>query len=271
MSSLQIRRVVLITDCCDYSAALIEIQFRKELESLGVFDNSISFIPIGIPPFNVELGAFRALVFHHIAGGPGTLIFTLSNSLLKKPTRYFGVLRDGTAFLGANTGFLYPLFKSVGIQEIHQATWQGHISFGGLHYRPQLAAHIVAQSDKLDQFKGEFAEPLTELTFRQGQVVDIDNFGLIKMWDFVSDRQLSVGTTYTLEVTDKEGNIKGSHQAVFRQRMMNEADNTLVLYPGSSLARLDDRWSGLLELGIVRCPNSAAQLNVNIGDVITIA
>jgi len=59
--------------------------------------------------------------------------------------------------------------------------------------------------------------------------------------------------------------------------MMNYEDNQIIVYPGSSLldSKLKEnnekyRRSGLIEIGLVRNPNSSEFLKINLGDLIEI-
>jgi hypothetical protein len=59
--------------------------------------------------------------------------------------------------------------------------------------------------------------------------------------------------------------------------MMDYPDNTFCIYPGSSLLKKDwisdlrkFRRSGLIELGLVRNPNTARELDISLGDIIEI-
>ena len=97
-------------------------------------------------------------------------------------------------------------------------------------------------------------EKIRKANIVNGTVVHIDNFGLIKIYGKIPNnltikQKVSIRTSRGHEFT-----------AIFDNRMMNNPDNSWVLYPGSSL------W-GLPELGKVRA-NGAAELGIIEGDKI---
>ncbi len=76
-------------------------------------------------------------------------------------------------------------------------------------------------------------------------------------------------------VKNCEGNLIKKLEGVYLNRMMDHPDESLIIYPGSSL--LDKtkiknsevfRKSGLIEIGLVGNTNSAKELGISIGDII---
>jgi len=84
------------------------------------------------------------------------------------------------------------------------------------------------------------------------------------------------GDLVRIKILNKEGILIKEIIGVYGTRMMNYPDNTLVVYPGSSLLNKfikeskenRDPTSGLIEIGIVRETNSAEKLGVKLGSIV---
>ncbi len=81
-----------------------------------------------------------------------------------------------------------------------------------------------------------------------------------------------------MKILDPKRGLIKELKGVYSNRMMSHPDNSLIVYPGSSL--LDEskvkkveeyRKSGLIEIGLVRNLNSAKEIGIKIGDVIELA
>ena len=167
--------------------------------------------------------------------------------------------------------------KESNIQEVFETKNLGHYPFGGLHVHSVAAAKLLIGGtfekvgDKLKSENIKTYEP------KKGEVVHIDNFGLSKIWLRESDLKLEEDTPIKIKIFNSNKQLKSEFKAVYSNRMMNYENNQIIVYPGSSLLEQklkekneENRKSGLIEIGLVRNPNSSEFIKLNLGDLIEI-
>jgi S-adenosylmethionine hydrolase len=176
------------------------------------------------------------------------------NPSQKRPKRIFGKIADDVYFEGADTGTLNWLFNDFGIESLYEIKEDKFYPFGGKYVHSPTVAKMVS-GIPFEEYGVEIDKKiLNDFCIKEGSVVHIDNFGLIKIKSSLTN--YSEGTKFQIFINGKKSVI-----AIMSKRMMNHDDGTWVLYPGSSL--------GLPELGKVRCKDGARELNVKVGDLIT--
>lgn len=237
-------------------------------------NSRLNFFNVIVSPFQVNNGLFLAkLISDEIPHGKGTLFLAIVNPLKEKPKRIFGKLKNGTWFVSADSGIFSLIFKEFGIKDVYEGKEQRHFPFGGLHIHTITAGELLGGAPE-----GELGNKINEINIKKispkkGEVLHIDNFGLIKIWNRMEDFDFFDGEKIKLRVV----NTNKTFEAVFSNRMMNYQDDTLVVYPGSALldkskvGNIEEyRKSGLIEIGLVRNTNSAEKLGVNFCDIIKI-
>ncbi|MCX6796436.1 MAG: SAM-dependent chlorinase/fluorinase [Candidatus Falkowbacteria bacterium] len=263
------KNIVIVTDCSDIALEQIKARLTFLLPN-----NRLNFFNVIVSPFQINNGLFLSkLISDEIHHGRNTLFLAIVNPLKEKPKRIFGRLKNGTWFVSADTGIFSFLFKEFGIEDVYEGKEQCHIPFGGLHMHTVIAGKLL-RGDSEEKLGSKISESNIKKIFpRKGEVLHIDNFGLIKIWNRTGDFDFFDGGKVKLKVVNSSKTL----DAIFSNRMMNFEDNTLVVYPGSSL--LDKSKinsieeyikSGLIEIGLVRDPDSAKKLGVNLGDIIEI-
>lgn len=250
------KNIVIVTDCSDIALEQIKARLTFLLPN-----NRLNFFNIIVSPFQINNGLFLSkLISDEIPHGRDTLFLAVVNPLRKKPKRIFGRLKNGTWFVCADTGIFSLLFEEFGIEDVYEGKEQCHISFGGLHMHTVTAGKLL-RGDSEEKLGNKIEESNIKKIFpRNGEVLHIDNFGLIKIWNRIEDFDFFDGEKVKLKVINSSRNIK----AIFSNRMMSFKDNTLVIYPGSSLLdkskikNIEEyKKSGLIEIGLVRNLNSA--------------
>ena len=169
------------------------------------------------------------------------------------------------------------MFQEKVISKLWETKNLVHYPFGGLHVHAVIAAKLLCQEDpelignSLDSKKVKIYTP------KKGEVVHIDNFGLSKIWLKNNDFMFEEDTPILIKIYTQNGSLKKEIKGIYSNRMMNYEDNKVVAYPGGSL--LDPnfkndiekyRTSGLIEVGLVRNPQSSKFLNIELGDIIKI-
>jgi len=263
------KNIVIVTDCKDIALE----QIKARLISL-LPNDKINFFNLITNPFQINNGLFLSrLISEEVPHGENTLFLAIVNPLKIKPKRIFGKLKNGTWFVGADTGIFSLLFKEFGIKEIYEGKNQKHYPFGGLHMHTVIAGNLLFGTRE-----EELGNPIREIDIlkkipSQGEVLHIDNFGLIKIWARIKDFDFKEGD----KIMIKSVNSNRIFEGIFSNRMMDQEDNALIVYPGSSFldkSKFDNieeyRKSGLIEIGLVRNPNSAEELGINLGDIIEI-
>jgi len=262
------KNIVIITDCRDVAVE----QIKAKLIALTM--DACNFHVVLVDPFQVRSGAFLAkLISEEISHGQDTMFLAVVNPVREKPKRIFGRLNNGTWFVGADTGFFSLLMDDFGVAEIFESNVTEHFPFGGLHVHAVSAGKLL-KGDRPDDLGKRIApEAIKRISLCAGEVVHIDNFGLVKIWNTAGDFNFFKGEAVNIQIKGSDRKFK----AIFSNRMMNFDDGTLVVYPGSSLlnkSKIHDveayRASGLLEIGLVRMTDTAGQLGIKLQDIIEI-
>lgn len=260
------KNIVIVADCSDVAIEQIKAKFSKFLP-----EDNLNFYPVIVSNFQINNGILLSkLVADEIPHGKNTLFLAIVNPLSDKPKRMFAELENGTLIVGADTGIFTLLFDEFRIKQAYKNKEQGHVSFGGLHMHTTIAAKLLNRENK-SNLGVKIPESNVKRRYpEKGEVVHIDNFGLIKLWYRMSDFDFSEGQK--VKIKNENGEV---FEAFFSTRMMDNDDNDLVVYPGSSLLKknkgddLEDyAKTGLVEIGMVRSSKTAEKLNVEIGDVL---
>ncbi len=155
--------------------------FIRFIKLLSKEKSNPNFFEIFVPPFQIKSGLFLSkLISDEIPHGRNTLFLAIVNPLKIKPKRIFGQLNNGSWFVCADTGIFSLLFKDFGIKTVWKAKNQDHYPFGGLHIHTEIAGSLLKGigGDKLGERIS--LENIKTLDPKKGEVVYIDNFGLIK-------------------------------------------------------------------------------------------
>jgi|GEM_PF-687014 len=263
------KNIAIITDCSDIALEQVKARLAFLLPK-----NKLNFFNVIVSPFQIRNGLFLSkLISDEIPHGENTLFLAIVNPLKEKPKRIFGRLKNDTWFVSANSGIFSLLFGEIGIKDVYEDREQRHFPFGGLHVHTSIAGKLLNGVSR-DELGNKIDEKeIKNIPLQKGEVVHIDNFGLIKIWNKVGDLHLTEGDRVKLKIVKSGRTLK----AIFSDRMMNFNDNTLVVYPGSSLLDksktedIDDfRKSGIIEIGMVRNRNSAKELGICLGDILKI-
>jgi len=263
------KNIVIVTDCKDIALEQVKARLTSMLPN-----DRITFFNLITPPFQINNGLFLSkLISEEIPPGENTLFLAIINPLKTKPKRIFGKLKNGTWFVGADTGVFSLLFKEFGIEEVYEGKNQNHYPFGGLHMHTVIAGNLLNGVQKEELGNKINDDNILRVSPSKGEVMHIDNFGLIKIWAKMKDFDFTEGDKVKIKTIKSNRILEGT----FSNRMMNYEDNALIVYPGSSLldkSKFDHieeyRKSGLIEIGLVRNSNSAKELGINLGDIIEI-
>jgi S-adenosylmethionine hydrolase len=254
----QIKRIVIFTDCVDCSYNEMHQVLVNEVERLG--DGNINISPlVPIKNFSVVNASFNLRLMAEICPPESTLFVVVVHGVRSAPERIFGRTRKGLLFVGNNSGYFNWLIEDFGLDFVYENKTTHEVngkSFGGKYVQIPTAAKIVTGTpfDQLGTHKSE--DYLSKFSIPYGTVVHTDNFGLMKIKAPRLDN-LKDGTKIKIYVND-EFRAEG----IFSEKFKKQKDGTWVLFTGSSLY-------GLPELGCVRSQNSAHQLGVCEGDVIS--
>ena len=250
-------KVVIISDCTDISYNELYQTLCYELDQNNMDDVQIAPL-VPVKNFSIENTAFAVRIMAEICS-PGTIFLVVVNGTNNNPERIFGRLKNGIIFVGNNSGYFNWLFDDVGIDTVFKNNidrTKNKKSFGGKHVQAPTVAKLL--SGIPFQAIGEpfNVESISNYKIPIGTVVHCDNFGLMKI---MSPKIIDLNESEQVNIF-----INGEYKckAVFSTTMKSLADGTWVLFPGSSL-------DSIPELGKVRSRNSAAELGVQEGDVIS--
>lgn len=263
------KNIIIVTDCKDIALE----QIKARLVSL-LPNDKLNFFNLITYPFQINNGLFLSkLISEEVLHGKNTLFLAIINPLKIKPKRIFGKLKNGTWFVCADTGIFSLLFEEFGIERVYEGKNQKHYPFGGLHIHTTIAGNLLFGTKEKEL--GNLIRDIDILKKMPspGEVLHIDNFGLIKIWARMKDFDFKEGD----KIIIKSVNSNRIFEGIFSNRMMDQEDNALIVYPGSSFLdkskfnNIEEyRRSGLIEIGLVRNPNSAKELGINLGDIIEI-
>jgi len=276
ISKQTMKNVVLITDCTDVAAEQVKARLNKILSEKNI---GLRIHFVFTPPFEIINGMFLAnLLSEEISNGENTLYLAILNPLKKKPKRIFGQFKNNSWYVGADTGIFSLLFKDFGIKDVWKMKNIYHYPFGGLHVHAIVAARLLRGDKKKDIGIKIPIKDVKIIKPEKGEVIHLDNFGIIKIWDRAYKYNLKENSEINIKIINKNGKTKKVIKGIYTERMMSLSDRTITVYPGSSLLdnsknKIEEEYrkSGLLELGIVRNTNSAKALGISIGDIIKIS
>ncbi len=246
------KNVVIISDCKGVAYNEMKRVLLNECTKLGCEEIDVELVEVA--EFSIINAAFltRLMVDHY---PPGTVFSVVINPQKQRSARIYGRTSEGYLFFGANTGALTWLIKDFGVEELYEIYDPGFVPFGGKYVHAPNVAKLVA-GIPLDKFGKKFPlDSLTKLDLKEGTVVHIDNFGLVKIKGKTPNYK--EGTALKVEINGKK-----TIKATFAKRMMSRDDKEWVLYPGSSL-------DSMPELGTVRYTDGFEEVGIKIGDIIT--
>lgn len=257
MSSNQRKKILIFTDCSDVAFNEIYQTLDQLLYNQGITDYKIDpFIPI--PNFSIINASFliRLMSDHY---EEGSVFLVIMSAVPNKPMRIFGKTKSGITFIGNNSGYFNWLFRDHGIEYVYKNntthTVEGR-SFGGKYVQVPTASKILSGVSLNEIGECIHERDLSDFSLSEGTVVHCDNFGLMKIFapalqGYKEQQKLSIKINDEREL-----------EAQFTTSLKDQPDGSLVLFEGSSLY-------GLPELGVVRSKNSAKELDIKVGDVIT--
>lgn len=247
-----VKHVVVITDCKD--VAFNEMKWIIKSECLKMNCNEVEIELLPISEFSIINASFLTrLIAEHCTSG--TVLSVVINPSKNRYSRIYGELPNGVKFFGANTGALTWLINDFDVKELYEIHDPGFVSFGGKFVHAPNVAKLVADIPYGQFGKRFLKESLTELNIKEGTIIHIDNFGLMKIkgespkYDEGQKVKIFVNREYKFD-------------AKFSNRMMSNEDKEWILYKGSSL-------DGLPELGTVRYKSGYRDEGFNIGDIVT--
>jgi S-adenosylmethionine hydrolase len=189
---------------------------------------------------------------------PGTILMAIVNPISIRTERILGVTETGVSFEGTNTGAFGWLTADMGCVYCVELHDPGFVPFGGKFvHAPAVGRFLAGQSLE------DLGSPFPTAGIRGGrpaafEVVHIDNFGNAKLFAVPQGLgPLTVGEALTVTLPDN-----AKIDARYAIRMMDGADGTWCVYPGSSL--------GLLEVGQVR-GRGLLDRTVRPGDIMRIS
>lgn len=256
--------VVTVTDCIDVASNEVRAQLYEFLIKNRIKVNNVIVEPVAQAyPFSLLNGSFllRLLADEY---PPKVILYSIINPIKEQPERIIGETKNGIIFIGRNTGVFSWLIRDFGCRSLYRIPVTKHIPFGGKYVYPEYIAKIIGYNGDLNNMakheklrKLELGR-LKNINIKYGEVVHIDNFGLLK---------LNIPTNDIKKLKVKEGEkvkivINGNKTmyATYLNRLMNGEDGSIVIYPGSSL--------NMLEIGKVRDPNGLKKSGIKIGDEI---
>ena len=251
------RKIVIITDCTDIASHELYQIVSAELEKRQIKDFRIQPL-VPIKNFSIVNASFSIRLLAELYP-PDSVFLVVINGTNKNPARIFGKTAHGIIFVGNNSGYFNWMIKDFGLDWLYKNKMDrssNNRSFGGKYVSAPTAAKIfggVALESLGEPVSEDF---LSDFSIPDGTVVYCDNFGLMKirhpkLTEFHDGQQVKVFVN---------GNYKVD--AVYATQWKTQSDGIWVLFPGSSL-------DSMPELGRVRAKDSAAELDVKEGDIIS--
>ncbi len=251
------KKIVIISDCTD-------IAYNELYQTLGneFYKNSVSNVKIdplvSVKKFSIENAAFAIRLMADIYPA-GTTFLVVVNGTKSNPDRIFGQTKNGILFVGNNSGYFNWTFEELGLEYIYKNKIdriKNNKSFGGKYVQAPTVVKLLSKIP-LDEIGEEFdLNKISSYKIKNGTVIHCDNFGLMKI--------KSPKVTDLVEGCRIEILVNNDYKcdAVYSNKMKSMPDGTWVLFSGSSL-------DSMPELGKVRSKNSAEELSVTEGDVIS--
>ena len=247
-------KVFLFSDCKDIARIEIELSIIKH--SKGKINKSdITFIPID--NFSVLHCSFSMRLLADLVPD-NSIFYSVVNPCDKEYERISGKTKvNNIYFIGRNTGAFGWLCDDFGIDEIYSYENIPFVPFGGREIYPKIISNIIDSELKPEYEKSIYNNEVRGVELKNGTVVHIDNFGLIKVYTDLKNT-LEKGSKYNVF------NIRTgeSFKAVCNPRIMSGTDYEYSIYSGSSL-------NGMVEIGSVRS-DIRSNYDIKIEDVLEI-
>lgn len=251
------RKIVIFSDCTDIAYHEVHQVLSDSFEREHITDIQIApFVPI--KNFSIIHAAFSVRLLAEIYP-KGTIFLVIANGASSNPARIFGQTNNGIIFVGSNLGYFNWMIQDFGLKCLYKNKMdrtKDSRSFGGKYVQAPTVAKIASGIDYSvigDEVDIGFLE---NFPIPDGTVLHCDNFGLMK----IKAKPLTgfhEGDRFCISL-----NHKPILKAIYTESMKKCADGSWVLFSGSSLY-------GLPELGRVRSLNSANEINVKEGDIIS--
>lgn len=254
-----IENIIVITDCTDIAFNEIYHSLEYELKKHKLSHVNIAPL-VSVEQFSIENAAFCIRLIADVVDHKTTLFLVVVHAVKNSPERIFGKTQSGLTFVGNNSGYFNWLLEDFGLESLFINKVNKSInnrSFGGKHVQVPTAIQLIRGTPLLELGEiGEGALLNASFKIKEGTVVHIDNFGLIKI--------KSPPLTNLTEGEKIDIYVNGDYKqtARYTEKMKQHEDGDWVLFSGSSLY-------GLPELAKVRSANSAKELSCKIGDVIS--
>ncbi len=256
------RHIVYVTDCTDIAANELRAVLRRET---GYRTDIVVEPAVPVSPafsvLNANL-AIRLMAEHY---PPETVLMSICNGERVRASSVIGRTKErGLYFVGRNNGAWDWLTRDLGVDELYNVdrlfgadsttSPAEFMSFAGKYVTAPIAAKVACGVPLAQLGTAVDESHIMRLNVKDGTVVHIDNFGLMKFTGNVL-AGAAEGDVYKVRMNGRE------FQAIYGRRLMSHETGTWVVFPGSSL--------GLPELGMVRRSGVAA-LDAKVGDHLSV-
>lgn len=251
------KKLVVFTDCVDVAYSEIYQTICNHLATLPGGDDIHIDPMVSISKFSTINAAFSIRLLSELYPS-GTVFLVVVSGVSGSPERVFGEFGNGIWFIGNNSGYFDWTARDLGLKSLfsnHASKQIDSRSFGGKFVQAPTAAMLARKAPPEEIGMKIPHDRLNPLPIQDGTVVHCDNFGLMKIK--AKCPQAEAGQQFKVFVNG-EFRIK----ATWSTTMKNCADGSWVIYKGSSLG-------GLPELGRVRSRNSAGDMGIEVGDLVT--
>jgi S-adenosylmethionine hydrolase len=249
------RKVVIISDCRDI--AYLEMRQTIVNNLTEEVCENVEIEPlVGVENFSVVHAAFSLRLLVELYP-PGTIFMIVVSGLASSPDRVYGKFKNGSYFIGNNSGYLNWTVDDLGLESIYANNKNYAVdprAFGGKYVHAPTAAGILNGLDLNTFGEKRDASFLGDFSIKKGTLVHIDNFGLMKLYN---DKITNLVEGQVLRVS-----INGKYviDAIYTRSMKNHPDGTFVISNGSSLHLMP-------EIACVR-KHAAQELNSKVGDLV---
>ena len=252
------RLIVPVTDCVDVAYNEMRASILRSSSPVDIARFIEPVVPV--QAFSIINANFVVRLMADAYRDCG-LLFTIVNPVIAQPERIIGrTKKHDVVFAGRNNGAFGWLVQDLGCQEAYEIADLDYIPFGGKHVYPPVIAAAWENVPLSEMGEAIPSEDIQSIQIRDGTVVHIDNFGIVKIKLYVDfEHQLGVSEG---EDVDVFLNDRMLCRAKYFRRLMSLPTNSWAIYPGSSLG-------GLVELGITR-GNAAITGGVSLGDVVSL-
>lgn len=251
------KKIVIISDCIDIAYNELYQTLTNELENNRIHNFQIDPL-VSVKNFSIVNTAFAIRLMAEIYPSD-TIFLVVVNGTDNRPDRVFGRTKNGILFVGNNSGYFNWIIEDFGLDFIYKNNVDRLInskSFGGKYVQAPTVAKLLSGIPWKEIGQPLDIEEISTYKIPHGTVVHCDNFGLMKI-KHPKITQLKEQDHLKICINGKD-----KCKAIYSNKMKSLPDGTWVLFPGSSL-------DSMPELGKVRSKNSAEELGVVEGDLIT--